>query len=124
MASTTQKKQVAVGKRADFPVGKFVIVQIDGREIGITQLKNGEFRAVRNHCPHKGAPICKGIVGGTWLPSKPGELLYGRDGEILVCPWHGFEFDLITGEEIFHQQPLKLLIYPAEEYNGQIVVTV
>ena len=118
------KKQVSVGKAADFPVGQFKIIEIDGREIGIARLKNGEIRAVRNVCPHKGAPVCKGPITGTQLPSAVGELLYGRDGEILACPWHGYEFDLLTGMEIFKEQPTKLLMYPAVEQDGNVVVTV
>lgn len=118
-----EKKQVSVGKAADFPVGKFTIVQVDGREIGITQLKNGEFRAVRNHCPHKGAPVCKGFISGTMLPGSVGELVYGRDGEILVCPWHGYEFDLNTGEQVYQDDKGKLLMYPAALKDGEVVVT-
>jgi len=119
-----EKKQFTVGPVADFPVGKFKLIDIDGREIGITQLKNGEFRAVRNVCPHKGAPVCKGTIGGTHLPSAVGELIYGRAGEILTCPWHGFEFDLITGEELIRVgHPAKLLMYPAAVENGNVVVT-
>ncbi len=118
------KKQVTVGKADDFPVGQFKIVDIGGREVGIARLKNGEVRAVRNHCPHKGAPVCKGMVTGTSLPSEVGELCYGRDGEILVCPWHGYEFDLLTGVEIYKEKPTKLLMYPAAVEDGNIVVTV
>jgi nitrite reductase (NADH) small subunit len=119
-----EKKQHTAGKLADFPVGKFKIVDIDGREIGIAQLKNGEFRAVRNVCPHKGAPVCKGPIGGTQLPSSVGQLIYGRDGEILACPWHGFEFDLLTGDELIRSgKPSKLLMYPVTVDNGNVLVT-
>lgn len=117
------KKQISVGKAADFPVGKFTIVAIDGREIGIAQLKNGEFRAVRNHCPHKGAPVCKGFISGTMLPGEVGKLVYGRDGEILVCPWHGYEFDLNTGEQVYQESEGKLLMYPVAVKDGEVVVT-
>lgn len=117
------KKQVTVGKAADFPAGKFTIVQVEGREIGITQLKNGEFRAVRNLCPHKGAPVCKGFISGTMLPGNVGELVYGRDGEILVCPWHGYEFDLNTGEQVYQGENNKLLMYPVTVKDGEVVVT-
>lgn len=117
------KKQVTVGKIADFPAGKFTIVQVEGREIGITQLKNGEFRAVRNLCPHKGAPVCKGFISGTMLPGNVGELVYGRDGEILVCPWHGYEFDLNTGEQVYQGENNKLLMYPATVKDDEVVVT-
>lgn len=118
-----EKKQVVVGNAAEFVAGLFKIVEVDGRQIGITRLKDGELRAVRNHCPHKGAPVCKGIVGGTWLPSEPGELVYARHGEVLVCPWHGYEFDLRTGEELFQENRTKLLMYPVMERDGRVVVT-
>lgn len=120
-----QKKQITVGKAADFPVGQFKIVDVEGREIGVTQLKNGEFRAVRNVCPHKGAPVCKGSIGGTQLPSDVGELIFGRAGEILACPWHGFEFDLLTGDELIRSgKSTKLLMFPVAVDNGNVVVTV
>lgn len=119
-----EKKQFTAGPIADFPVGKFKIIDLDGREIGITQLKSGEFRAVRNVCPHKGAPVCKGPIGGTTLPSEVGELIYGRAGEILACPWHGFEFDLLTGDELIQSgKPTRLLMYPVAVENGYVVVT-
>ncbi len=119
-----EKKQVEVGKIADFPEGKCTIVEIDGKEVGIARLKNGEYRAVRNHCPHKGAPVCKGFISGTMVPGAVGELVYDRDGEILVCPWHGYEFDLDTGAVIYQESSEKLLMYPVEVRNGEVVVTV
>ena len=93
-----EKRRLAVGPLGDFPVGKFRIVSIDGVEIGIVRLAGGALHAVRNRCPHKGAPVCKGILGGTWPPSAVGELAFERDGEVLVCPWHGYEYDIKTGE--------------------------
>jgi nitrite reductase/ring-hydroxylating ferredoxin subunit len=119
-----ETKHVTVGKVADFPAGKCTIVEIDGREFGIVQLKNGEYRAVRNLCPHKGAPVCKGFISGTMVPGAVGELIYDRDGEILVCPWHGYEFDLDTGKVIYQETSDKLLMYPVEVRNGEVVVTV
>jgi len=119
-----EKKNVTVGKVSDFPIGKCTIVNIDGREIGIAQLKNGEFRAIRNHCPHKGAPVCKGFISGTMLPGDVGELIFGRDGEILVCPWHGYEFDLNSGQQIYQESPEKLLMFPVTINNGDVVVAI
>lgn len=122
--SNKNKNEVAVGAAETFGEGAFVIVQVGETEIGITRLRTGEWRAVRNRCPHKGAPICKGIVGGTWPPSEPGELIFDRDGEVLVCPWHGYEYDLQTGTEMFHEIPTRLRLYPVTERDGQVYVTV
>jgi nitrite reductase/ring-hydroxylating ferredoxin subunit len=119
-----EKKSIEVGSADEFTVGQFKIVDVEGRQIGITRLKTGELRAVRNHCPHKGAPVCRGTIGGTWPPCEPGEMKYERDGEVLVCPWHGFEFDLLTGAELFQDKPLKLLMYAATERDGEVVVSV
>lgn len=44
--------------------------------------------------------MCLGRLSGTPLPSKVYEYIYGREGCILRCPWHGWEFDLTTGEQI------------------------
>ena len=123
MAEAKAKKQVTVGNADQFPVGKFTIVEVEGREIGIARLANGEFRAVRNLCPHKGAPVCKGFISGTALPSAPGQLAYGHDGQVLVCPWHGYEFDLNTGAQLYLNEPAKLLMYPAQLQGESVVVT-
>ncbi len=119
-----QKQEVAVGAEADFPEGRFVILQLGTRNIGVVRLQTGAMRAVRNWCPHKGAPICRGIVGGTWPPSAPGALEYGREGEVLVCPWHGFEYDLNTGEELFQPGRPALRLYPVAVRDGQVYITV
>ena len=118
------KTEVAVGRDAEFVAGRFTMVDIPGHDIGIVRLRDGQLRAVRNYCPHKGAPICRGTVGGTWLPSAPGALDYGREGEVLACPWHGWEYDLATGRELFRAVPTQLRLYPVAVRDGQVYVTV
>jgi len=76
--------------------------------------------AVLNRCPHKGAPVCRGIVGGTWPPSAVGELSFERDGHVLTCPWHGFEFDLSTGAELFQERPMRLRKYRTMTEGGSV----
>jgi nitrite reductase/ring-hydroxylating ferredoxin subunit len=62
---------------------------------------SGSYYALTNYCPHRGAPLCRGTVTGT---TDPTTLAYGstwsRDGEILRCPWHGWEFDIATGRTL------------------------
>jgi nitrite reductase/ring-hydroxylating ferredoxin subunit len=114
---------VEVGAVGDFAAGAIRIVEIDGREIGVALRNTGEFVAMRNHCPHKGAPLCKGKISGTFLPSAPGELVYGMDGKLIVCPWHGFEFDLDTGKAVTDDK-LKLQLFPTVVRDGKVYVTV
>lgn len=94
-------------KVTDLPVGSNKIMTLEGRSVGVFNV-NGEFYALKNSCPHQGAPLCVGTVTGMTLPSAPGEYLYGKEGEVVRCPWHGWEFDLLTGKSIF--DPHKCLV--------------
>lgn len=83
------------------------IVSIAGKSIGVFHLPDG-YVAVLNVCPHELAPVCLGNVTGTTLPSRPGEpMCWDREGEILTCPWHGWEFDLKTGKALADRRKLK-----------------
>lgn len=96
-----------IGAAAELPPGKNKIVTVEGRSVGVFNV-NGSYYALKNACPHQGAPLCMGRVTGMTLPSEPGQYLYGRDGEILRCPWHGWEFDITNGKSIF--DPHKCLV--------------
>ena len=95
----------------ELPVGERKIIEIGKRSIGIFNV-HGDFYAVRNICPHQGAELCRGTVGGTMLPTEnPGEYNYALDGRILRCPWHFWEFDITTGEMIFVPDPKRVKTY-------------
>jgi Ferredoxin subunits of nitrite reductase and ring-hydroxylating dioxygenases len=79
--------------------GERKLVTIGRVEIGVFNV-DGTFHAYRNVCPHAGAPVCVGRIGGTTLPSPVYEYNYGREGRVIRCPWHGWEFDLETGEHL------------------------
>jgi nitrite reductase (NADH) small subunit len=118
------RRPVEIGTVEDIPVGTFKIMEIEGVEVGVTRLADGEVRAVRNYCPHKGAPICRGPIGGTWPPCEPGQLEFVMAGEVLVCPWHGFEYDLNTGRELFRETPTRLVMYSVTVENGRVSIDV
>ncbi|WP_159882404.1 Rieske (2Fe-2S) protein [Paenibacillus puerhi] len=85
-----------IGLIADYPEKERKVIEINGKSIGIFRLQ-GKLYAVLNYCPHQGAPLCEGFVR-PWLNSPaPGEFGYEREGEILRCPWHQWEFDIKTG---------------------------
>ena len=76
-------------------------MEVAGLSIGVFNV-HGQFYALKNTCPHQAGPLCLGSLKGTTLPSQPGEYLWGREGEILRCPWHGWEFDVTTGQSIWN----------------------
>lgn len=94
----------------ELPPGSRKIVEVDGRSIGVFNV-GGRFYALRNTCPHQGAPLCLGAIGGTMADSAPGEYTPARDGEILACPWHGWEFDITTGRSIFNPHRTRVRSY-------------
>lgn len=86
-----------VARRGDIPPGERRIVTIRGRTIGIFNL-GGEFFALLDRCPHEGGRLCLGEAIGLVQSGEPGSYDYSRPGEMLKCPWHGWEFDIRTGQ--------------------------
>jgi len=122
MTSLTRGKQrYVVAHTADIPVGARRLVELAGKSIGVFNV-NGSYIAVLNVCPHELAPVCRGRVSGTTLPSTPGEWVWGREGEILACPWHGWEFDLLTGACLSDKRRLRL--YDVRIEDDHIIVMV
>jgi nitrite reductase/ring-hydroxylating ferredoxin subunit len=91
-------ERYVVARVQDIPVGARLIVDVAGRSVGIFNV-DGEFYAMLNTCPHKGAELCKGDVLEFVASTGPGgELTLDSSMKFLVCPWHGWEYDLRTGE--------------------------
>lgn len=106
--------------------GERLIVLLEGREIGVFNI-NGTFHAYPNWCPHMGAPLCEGPLEGTFeatfdRDSLETDLRWGRDGEMLTCPWHGFEFDVTDGT-CRSDQKFNLRPYPVRVEEGNVIVT-
>jgi nitrite reductase/ring-hydroxylating ferredoxin subunit len=52
------------------------------------------------------------------VPSRPGEYVWAREGEILTCPWHGWEFDLTTGRSVFNPHRTRVRSYDVSVRSG------
>lgn len=94
--------EIHVGTVADFTDGRRAMVRIDGRDVFVFE-RDGRFYAFENVCPHMGGPVGEGILIGKV------EAVLGENQEVvrerfsteeihLVCPWHGWEYDIETGE--------------------------
>jgi nitrite reductase/ring-hydroxylating ferredoxin subunit len=105
-----------VGTVAEIPPGARKVLDVAGRSIGVFNI-NGEFFALRNSCPHQGGPLCNGRLSGLVMAGKPGEYTYSRRGEILRCPWHGWEFDVKTGQSWFDPARTRVRSYKVSVEN-------
>ena len=112
----------AVCAASEIPPGGRRIVEVDGRSIGVFNVA-GRFYALHNGCPHRGGALCEGPICGTVLPTKDRSYAYGRDGEILRCAWHGWEFDIRTGRALV-DPTVRARTYPVADADGTIVIVV
>ena len=90
---------------ASVPLREGRVVNLGGRDIALFNL-GGRFAAIDNQCPHQGGPLCDGIVSGT----------------SVVCPLHGWKFDLDTGYPVLASSPTCLTTYPTRVEDGLIFV--
>jgi nitrite reductase (NADH) small subunit len=104
----------------DVPRGGVKILTVAGVELGLYSI-GGKIVAYRNVCPHAGAPVCSGKLTGTALPTEVYSYAWGRAGEILRCPWHGWEFDLVTGAHLADPQT-RLRSYPVVVIENDVFV--
>lgn len=87
--------------------GERKIVTVKGREIGVFNV-GGEFFALANRCPHAGGPMCEGVISALVVPGEVGKYELTRAGEFLRCPWHGWEFEIRTGQSWCDPEKLKV----------------
>ena len=98
-----------VAKAEDIPPGTRKLVHVAGRDIVILNVR-GELFALSDKCPHKGGSLSRGKLTGLVVSDEPGTYEYSRAGEILRCPWHGWEFDVRTGRSWCDPARLRLMI--------------
>jgi nitrite reductase (NADH) small subunit len=77
----TQMAFVPVAKVANVTPGSIHQVSAAGRTIALANVA-GTFHAIDNTCLHRGGPLGEGTLEGT----------------VVTCPWHGWQFDVITGK--------------------------
>jgi nitrite reductase (NADH) small subunit len=107
--------------------GARLIVALGRRSIGVYNV-DGNYFAIRNRCPHQGGPLCLGTTSGLhtarFTDGDPPAVVMEREGEIVKCPWHGWQFDMRTGEAIFGER-VRVATYKAyrsEEANESVAV--
>jgi nitrite reductase (NADH) small subunit len=120
--SHLEKRSIPVCPAAELLPGERRIIDAGGgRSIGVFNVK-GKYYALRNLCPHAGAELCRGVVTGMNEASGVGEFHWVRDGEILRCPWHGWEFDILTGRSVFCPDKVRVATYETAVESFDVAV--
>src|SRR5215469_820166 len=92
-------QEVEIGKLADIADGDYRVFAVDKLEVGVFRA-GSKVLAYENVCPHAGGPVCQGKIFNQveeviTADKKSAGLRFGKQRHI-VCPWHGYEFDLAT----------------------------
>lgn len=105
--------RVAVMRADELAPGEHRVVQVGRRSIGVFRVGD-EYYALADHCPHQGGPLCRGRVAPLASAGAPGEVALDPDRLFVACPWHGWEYDVTTGQSFLGPGEAPVRSYPAE----------
>jgi nitrite reductase/ring-hydroxylating ferredoxin subunit len=119
--------EIFVGLVEEFDKDTRIIVSSGSSEIGVFRVAD-QFFAFQNRCLHQGGPVCEGIVVGkveAVLDGNKCELSrrFSMDVNHIVCPWHGWEYNIETGQ-FAGDSSMGLRKYPVRVEANQVFVTV
>lgn len=117
--------RVEVGAADSLEPGDRTIVTVGNREVGVFNV-DGEYRAILNTCLHQNGPLCEGkvlpkIEGRFIEPGKRPVEEFG-DSTVVKCPWHGWEYDLETGQ-LEGDENRRLPVFDVVVEDGTIYLT-
>ena len=95
---------VKVGQTSDVPSGEGKTFEIEGKGIAVFNV-DGTFYALDNTCCHRGGPLGEGYL----------------EGQVVTCPWHGWRFDVTTGQSPVNPAG-KVPAYPLKIEGTDILV--
>ena len=100
--------------------GSVRMLDIGPHRIGLYRV-SGRLYALADRCPHRGAPLCSGMVA-TPLETAEGEVALGASASVVRCPWHKWEFDITTGRALSDDR-LRVRRYDVQMRGDEIVVS-
>src|ERR671932_385095 len=97
---------VPVARVEDVPPGTVAAVRAGDEELALANV-DGRFFATQGHCIHLQGPLGEGEL----------------EGCVLTCPWHGWQYDVRTGENEF-DRAIVLRTYDVQVSDGDVRVAV
>ena len=119
--------ELFVGKESEFEDRDRKIIAQGDLEIGVFRV-NGDFYAYENNCVHQGGPVCQGKilnkVEEVLADDKTSKGLKFSETDVhIVCPWHGYEYNLATGRHPGDKN-VRLKPYDVKVADGEVYVIV
>jgi nitrite reductase/ring-hydroxylating ferredoxin subunit len=96
---------VKVATVDEVPAGQGKVIEVNGMGIAIFNAGGGKFFASGSVCPHEDGPLGEGVL----------------EGDTVICPSHGFDFDLKCGDCLVDPE-LKVTVYPVKVEGSDIYV--
>ena len=103
----------------EIPPGGRKIVEVAGRSIGVFNVERRVLRAAQPLPAPGRAALRRARCSACCCRRQPGEYHYSRPGEILRCPWHGWEFDIRTGQSWFDPRKVRVRAYEVSVASGE-----
>jgi nitrite reductase/ring-hydroxylating ferredoxin subunit len=110
--------RIAVCDIEELPSGERLLVEVDDEEICLLNV-DGDLFALGARCAHRGGPICKGELRDPASEDDDS----GSHDLAVVCPWHGWTYDVETGGRVGptdHSLPA----YPVAVEDGTVYLVV
>ena len=93
-----------VARQDEIPPGEGKSFVVAGKTIAVFNV-GGSFHAIDGVCPHKKGPLAEGPL----------------EGRIVTCPWHGWEFDVTSGQ-LQHDEKIRLACFKLHLEGGDILI--
>jgi nitrite reductase (NADH) small subunit len=125
--STASTMRYRVGSASSVPAERGLLVRANGIEIGIFR-RGEEFHAFENVCAHQGGPVCSGVVIGKVEQILRDDKTVASERESpddlhVICPWHGVEYEIETGECVTDRR-MRLRRFEVDLEDGDLFVTI
>ena len=97
---------VRVARTKEIPSGEGRMFEVNGRQVAVFNV-GGRFHAIAHRCAHQQGPLAEGDL----------------DGCVVTCPWHGWTYDVTTGESP-DDADAKVERYDIKVEKGELLIAV
>ena len=105
----------------DVAPGQMIPVRAGDTNVVVVRTRRGDLHALVDRCIHQGGPLSRGRLQDAVDGDRPGEYREDTGRMIVKCPWHGFEYDVVTGCALFDARR-RVRALSVREEDGRVLV--